>query len=157
VGQIEGMLQDLYTYFSHSPKWHLEFVKLSEVIQIKGLKILKNIKTWWLSMLSPIVRVMNEYRMLLMKMEQDSATTNITKICIDHLTDVQIVVGLACLMPMLRSVYALMQYTQKLDAFICDFLATVKIFQAKINAMYCNPLTAYTHDSFWDFNALVNT
>lgn len=148
MGQIEGMLQDLYTYFSHSPKWHLEFVKLSEVIQIKGLKILKNIKTRWLSMLSPIVRVMNEYRMLLMKMEQDSATTNITKICIDHLTDVQIVVGLACLMPMLQSVHVLMQYAQKSDAFICDFLVAAKICQVDISAKYSDLVTTYTQHSF---------
>ena len=41
-------------------------------MQSKGLKILKNIKTRWISMLSPSVRVMNEYRPLLVKMWLDS-------------------------------------------------------------------------------------
>jgi hypothetical protein len=40
---IEAMLASLYSYFVHSIKQHLEFVKLVEVMQSKGLKILKNV------------------------------------------------------------------------------------------------------------------
>jgi hypothetical protein len=53
---------------------HLEFVKLAEVMQSKGLKILKNIQTRWINILSPAVRVMNEYMVLLVKMSMDSKT-----------------------------------------------------------------------------------
>ena len=60
VGRIEDMLQTLYAFFAHSPKRHLEFVKLAELMQAKGLKIWKNVKTRWISMLSPAVRVLNE-------------------------------------------------------------------------------------------------
>jgi hypothetical protein len=42
VNRIEDLLQTLYSYFAHSPKQHLEFVKLAEVLQTKGLKILKH-------------------------------------------------------------------------------------------------------------------
>ena len=66
------MLQSLHAFFAHSPKRHLEFPKLAEVMHLKGLKILKNIKTRWISMLSPSVRIMNEYRVLLVKMAVDS-------------------------------------------------------------------------------------
>jgi hypothetical protein len=52
---IEAMLASLYSYFVHSIKQHLEFVKLVEVMQSKGLKILKNVIIWWISMLSLIV------------------------------------------------------------------------------------------------------
>ena len=74
VARIEEMLGSLYAFFAHSPKRHLEFVKLAEVMQSKGLKILNNIQTRWINMLSPVVRVMNEYRVLLVKMSMDSKT-----------------------------------------------------------------------------------
>jgi hypothetical protein len=59
--KIELLLADLYSYFCKSPKKHIEFCKLAEVMETKGLKILRNIKTRWISMLSPAIRAMNEY------------------------------------------------------------------------------------------------
>jgi hypothetical protein len=67
VEGIEDMLAHLYTYFFKSPQKHLEFLKLAEVMETKGLKILRNIKIRWISMLALAVRVMNEYKMLLPK------------------------------------------------------------------------------------------
>jgi hypothetical protein len=74
--KIEAMLGNLYGYFCKSPKKHIEFVKLTEIMETKGLKILRNIKTQWISMLGPFVRVMNEYRTLLVKMLQDTQLKN---------------------------------------------------------------------------------
>jgi hypothetical protein len=45
VNKIEGLFQTLYNYFSKNPKRHLEFIKLVEIMEIKGAKILKNVKT----------------------------------------------------------------------------------------------------------------
>jgi hypothetical protein len=46
-------MQSLYKYFSSFPKRHLELAKLREIMETKGLKILNNVKTHWISMLSP--------------------------------------------------------------------------------------------------------
>jgi hypothetical protein len=45
VNRIEGLLQTLYNYFSKNPKRHLKFTKLVEVMETKGAKNLKNVKT----------------------------------------------------------------------------------------------------------------
>jgi hypothetical protein len=127
VERIESMLQRLYNFFAHSPKKHLEYVKLAEVMETKGLKILKNIKTQWISMLSLAIRVMNKYKTLLVKISQDVETMATAKTCFSDFTDIRIVLGLACIMPMLCTVHSLMQYAQKNDVFICDFLAAIKI------------------------------
>ena len=74
VARIEEMLGSLYAFFVHSPKRHLEFVKLAKVMQSEGLKILKNIQTRWINMLSPAVRVINKYIVLLVEMSMDSKT-----------------------------------------------------------------------------------
>jgi hypothetical protein len=44
LDKIETMLGDLHGYFCKSPKKHTKFVKLVEIMETKGLKILKNIK-----------------------------------------------------------------------------------------------------------------
>jgi ubiquinone/menaquinone biosynthesis C-methylase UbiE len=45
IAKIENLLQSLYSYFARSPKRHLEFTKLAAVMETKGLKIIRNIKT----------------------------------------------------------------------------------------------------------------
>jgi hypothetical protein len=133
LDKIEAMLGDIYSYFCKSPKKHMEFLKLAEVMETKGLKILRNIKTQWISMLSPVVRIMNEYQTLIIKMHQDTTLNNAKQyvknatISYDHLADIQVVVGLAALMPMLRLAKALIKFAQSNKAFVCDFLAAVQV------------------------------
>jgi hypothetical protein len=38
VVQIESLLQCLYSYFAHSPKKHLNFIKIVEFMATKGNK-----------------------------------------------------------------------------------------------------------------------
>jgi hypothetical protein len=45
VAKLEDLSQSLYFYFSSSPKCHLEFTKLVEMVEI-GLKILQNVSIW---------------------------------------------------------------------------------------------------------------
>jgi hypothetical protein len=71
VSRIETLLSALHRYFSKSPKRHLELQKLAGLLETKGKKILQNVKTRWISMLSPLKRVLSEYRTLLVKMYSD--------------------------------------------------------------------------------------
>jgi hypothetical protein len=139
--KTESLLVDLYSYFCKSPKKHIEFCKLVEVMETKGLKILRNKKTRWISMLSPTIRAMNEYRTLLVKMLEDSKlkkekvqAKNAT-IYLDYLTDIQIVLGLTSILPMLRLSQLFIKFAQKQDAFICDFLAAVQVISG---TPFCN-------------------
>jgi hypothetical protein len=52
VSKLEDLLQSLYGYFFNSPKQHLEFQKLVEIVEIKGLKVFQNVKTRWINMLT---------------------------------------------------------------------------------------------------------
>jgi uncharacterized circularly permuted ATP-grasp superfamily protein len=42
------------------------------IIEIIGLKILKNVKTWWISMLEHLKHVIAKYQTMIMKMSQNS-------------------------------------------------------------------------------------
>jgi hypothetical protein len=65
ITKIEGFMLNMYGYFSHSSKRHLEFQRLAQTLETKGNKILKNVKTRWMSMLDLLKRIMAEYRFLL--------------------------------------------------------------------------------------------
>lgn len=45
VKKIDGLLQSTRSYFAYSPKQHLEFVKLSNMMEACGLKMFHNVKT----------------------------------------------------------------------------------------------------------------
>ena len=164
VERIEEMLTSLHAFFAKSPKRHLEFVKLAELMQSKGLKILKNVKTRWISMLSPAVRVMSKYRPLIVKMFTDSKRPledslgskakidkklmEIAKKNLAHLTDVQILLGLSGLLPLLKCVHSLMQFAQARDVFVCDYVSAIQMCIAEVFSFYLDDHVAFSHDVF---------
>ncbi len=70
----------MHNYFTHNPKRHLETSKLVILLECKSNKILKNIKTYWISMLSPLKKVLAENKVLVVKMIEDNATNAIAKL-----------------------------------------------------------------------------
>jgi hypothetical protein len=61
VVELEVLFQAMYPFFSHSLKKYLEFQKLCEMFMEKGNKMFRNVKTKWISMLSLMQRVMEQY------------------------------------------------------------------------------------------------
>jgi hypothetical protein len=72
---IEELMRISYAYFAHSPKKYSEYKSLADTIDTKGLKLLKNVTTRWLSLLEPMRRLLSEFRTILGKMELDSSNT----------------------------------------------------------------------------------
>ena len=141
VGKCESLCQSMYAYFSQSPKKHLEFQKLVDVMETKGLNMLRNVKTRWILVLEPLRRILGEYKTLICKMAQDAAVKDphlsekqrasreTTMHNLDLFCDVGTLFVLPCLLPLLESVNSLMKFTQARDVFICDYVAVVKICQ----------------------------
>jgi hypothetical protein len=163
IDKIENLLHNLHKYFARSPKRHIEFTRLSEVMQTKGLKIIRNNKTRWLSMLSPLKRVMSEYRTLVHKMHQDgldgTSTSAAREVAIGNynlLVDISIPIALAGFLPLLETVHYLVKFSQQQDIFICDYLAAVKVCQGQLYELYCDPVSSFTSDSFREFTDLIS-
>ncbi len=97
-------------------------------------------------MLSPTMKVMNKYPTLFVKMQQHFSTLANTKTNFDRLTNVHILLGLACFLPMLQSMHNFMQFAQKYDVFVFNYFVSIKICQADVYAMYNDPTTTYTHN-----------
>jgi hypothetical protein len=69
---VEDLMRLSHAYFAHSPKKYTEYRAFVQTIDTKGLKLLKNVKTRWLSLLEPMRRLMNEFRTIVGKMHIDS-------------------------------------------------------------------------------------
>jgi hypothetical protein len=132
-------------------------------MQTKGHKIIRNVKTHWLSMLSPLKRVMSKYQTFAHKMHEDSidsTTTHIsresTKANYDLLVNISIPIALACFLPLLKTIHCLVKFSQERDIFICDSLATVKIYQLQLYQLYQDPQTFFKSDAFREMIDLIS-
>jgi hypothetical protein len=159
VSSVEKLLKKLHSYFSKSPKRHLELEKLSELMVSKGGKILNNVKTRWISMLSPLKRVLSEYRVLLVKMYGDMLAKPVIKGAaanFHRLADVQTLLSLAALLPLLESIKNLVVFAQSPSVYVCDFTRALKLCFQDIHHSYKGPSTAFRSDAFTLFNSICN-
>jgi hypothetical protein len=76
---IEDVLQATHSYFAHSPKKIAEFRTLAQLMETKGLKLLKNVKTRWISFISPLRRLINEFKSVMAKMHADKEDKTLGK------------------------------------------------------------------------------
>jgi hypothetical protein len=70
---IEEVMKISHAYFSYSPKKYSEFKSFAQTIDTKDLKLLKNVTTFWLSLLESMRRILSEFHILVGKMEIDNS------------------------------------------------------------------------------------
>ena len=115
-------------------------------------------------MLSPTVRMMREYKVLLVKMFMDSVhqvedkqgkkakvdkkLMALTHKNLNHLTDIHILLGLSGLLPLLQCVQFLMQFAQGRDVFVCDYVSAIQICITEVTTFYIDSNTLFTQDVF---------
>jgi hypothetical protein len=109
--KIEALFVSMYMYFAQSINRHLEHTKLAKIMETKGLKILCNVKTWWVSMFTPSKHLLFEYKSLVVKVSENNTRNSPTKINYKLLCDSNVVLGLTCVLPMLELVQSLSKMT----------------------------------------------
>lgn len=153
---IEKLLSVTHAYFCKNPKRFSEFQQLAELTETKGLKMLKNVKTRWVSLIEPLRRLLSEYRNLIYKMTANLGENAKAEACLVMLLDPYPLLGMCALLPLLEAVDTLVNFAQKRDIYICDFVAAVKICQASLYKMYEDKATSFSTDEFWSFNNLLD-
>jgi hypothetical protein len=155
VSNIEGLLASLHTYFSGRPKKCVELVKLAGIMETKGLKMLKYIKTRWVSMLSPCKRVLSEYRTLVVKMGLDMNTCSAAKDNFDMLVDLEIMLAFHYLVPMLEMVNKVIKWAQDRNIYVVDFIEGAKHCTSLLYLHFVDPSTRFQVDIFKDYIQLL--
>lgn len=142
VSRIEFMLHSFYWFFAHNLKKFLKFTKLTKTLETKRLYLLRNVKTCWISMLGPLKCVLAQYKPLVVNMhnyeKNKFAHENFELLC-----DLDLIVGMPCVMPILKVVHSLIKYTQHQDAFIMDFLHAINLAKAKPLHFYTDPFSRF--------------
>jgi hypothetical protein len=77
-------------------------------------------------MLSLAKKVMAKYRTLLVKMALDNLANQQAKLNYERLCDLQVLLGLSCILPSLKSIHALIKFAQMKDVYVRDLVAVIK-------------------------------
>jgi hypothetical protein len=162
VSRLESLFQSMYSYFCRSNKQHAELQKLVDLMETKGNKMLRNVDTRWISMRSPAKRVTSEYTTLMVKMGFDMASGPGQRSNagagdnFDYLVDIEVLLSLACFIPLLDAVHYLIKLSQARDIFICDFMQAIKLCQEELARKFVDEATAYSGSDFQQYNALTS-
>jgi hypothetical protein len=155
MSHVGKLLVGLYSYFSYSPKRHLKLEKLCELLQVKGGKILNNMKTRWISILPPLWRVLQEYRPLIIKLYGDTlarAAIKGSKKKFNMLADVKRLLSLAVILHLLQSIKNLIVFAQSLAIYVCNFTRALNLYIMDIHDLYSNKV--FQSDAFSCFKAI---
>jgi hypothetical protein len=107
-------------------KRHFEHGNLVKLFETKGLKLLCNVMHRWISMLCPMKKMFVDYKTTLvvhMNNNLNHVVTTKTKF-LEYFCDIEVVMGLMCIKPMLAVVHALIKFAHAHD--MCDFVTVVK-------------------------------
>jgi hypothetical protein len=87
-----------------------------------------------------------EYKSIVMKMSKGLPTNLVIAINYELLCDVERMMGLTYVLPMLEIVQNLSKLAQNKNSFICDFVVVVKMIQVDLYNLYVDPERHFSHD-----------
>ena len=107
-------------------------------------------------MLSPLKRVLWEYRTLLVKMYSDhlvKPTIPTTRVNYEFMDDIKYLLTLAAVLPPLEVVKALVVFVQSPSVYVCDFTRVLNLCISYVNDLYCTN-NAFISDAFSCFKKI---
>jgi hypothetical protein len=81
-----------------------------------------------------------EYQPLIVKIhierpKNDTASKNLNVLC-----DMELILGLPCLLPLFECIHKLIKIAQRRDVFVCDLVEVVELAQLELYKLYCHSL-----------------
>ncbi len=116
-------------FFAYSSKNFVEFQKLIDLLQTKDNKFLYNVKTHWIIMLFLVKWIYSKFHPFIVKIHDESAKSNLARNNLSSMFNVEVILGLPCILPMLECVHALIKVAKGRDVFVCDFMEAMKMAQ----------------------------
>jgi hypothetical protein len=106
-------------------------------------------------MLALSKRLVFEYKFVVMKMFEDLPNNLVIATNYELLCDVETMMGLTYVLPMLEIVQKLNKLTQNKKCFICDFVVVAKLTQVDLYNLCVDLEHHFSHDQFQYFMDLV--
>jgi hypothetical protein len=89
-------------------------------------------------MISLVKCALFKYHVLLMKMALDAPIVPFVNSNLSLLTNVETLLGLNAMMPMLKAIHFLIKFAQLKYVFVCDFIVIIKICEGDVYHMFCD-------------------
>ncbi len=99
-------------------------------------------------MLALSKRLVFEYKSVVTKMYEDLPTNHVVTNNYELLCDVETIMRLTCVLPMLEVVQNLNKLVQNKVCFICDFVVVMKLTQVDLYNLYVDLEHHFSHDQF---------
>jgi len=100
--------------------------------------------------------IYSKYQPLIVKMHVESPKNDTTSKNLSVLCDMELILGLPCLLRLLECVHNLINIVQGQDVFVCNLVEVVKLAQLELYRLYCHSFTKFKDVTFDDFNAIGN-
>jgi hypothetical protein len=73
----------------------------------------------------------------------------------EQLCDLQILLGLAYILPLLESMHALIKFAHMWDVFVCNLVVAIKVYQNDLYNMYLEQSSNFFANTYWAFKSLL--
>ncbi len=103
-------------------------------------------------MLFSMKHIMEQYESLIAKMHVDSPQNNIVNDNLSLLCNLEPILGLHTILPLLDRVHDLIKLAQSWDIFMCDFIDTMNIFQLEFHHLYNDLYSNFFDPTFDELN-----
>jgi hypothetical protein len=134
------------------------FVLQKKLQNSKRLQIFSTPRATWFYEMSKAVRsqcfflkknLYFEYQPFIENMHAESPKNDTTNKNLNVLCDVELILGLPCLLPLLECVHKFIKIVHSWDVFVCNLLEVVKLAQLELYKLYCDATLSSWLDSRW--------
>jgi hypothetical protein len=104
-------------------------------------------------MLFPCKRFVVEYKTFIAKMSEDHIENEVVRSNLQKLLDLELIIVLHHILPVLELVHILIKYIQGKDVCICDFVEIIKMYRAKLYEFHIDPKCKFKDEAFNAFHS----
>ncbi|KAH7314796.1 hypothetical protein KP509_21G020700 [Ceratopteris richardii] len=157
VQKVEDLVHQAYAFFSKSPKRIKEFKCFSDGIS-KGRKLEKNIDTRWISLIGLVERLFEEYKSVIGVVNIMSLSKGIQKgkahTLLQILSDVETLLYLGGMLPLLREMNNLIQVSQSRDIYVMEYAVARKMTCMRLETLY-SETSGFDSQEFIEWESLL--
>ncbi|KAJ9510721.1 hypothetical protein QJQ45_027630 [Haematococcus lacustris] len=146
ISKLNSLSSTLAHYFCRSPKRQGELRAISRNLLGTDVKVLRRVPTRWVSLLSPLRRILRLYSALVQlfaESEEPQASA-----MYDSLMDIEVLLGLHLLLPMLQLLNSFIKLCQQRDVGVLELSHAVQQLSASVTRMYINESSRYNISDF---------
>ncbi len=90
----------------------------------------------------------------MVKMHAKNQWNDLARKNLNFLCDVEVILGLHCILPLFECVHNLIKVAQIKDVFVCNFVEIVKVAQQELYSLYSDPYAKFEDPTFDNFNVI---